>query len=83
MARPLIASDSTGCRDAVDDGINGFLVRARDAGDLARQMLRFSALGDAQREAMAQESRRKAEREFDEQFVVDAYRRLLRDLGGV
>ncbi len=83
MARPLIACDSVGCRDAVDDGVNGFLVRVRDASDLSQQMLRFAALGDDQREAMARASRRKAEREFDEQFVIDAYRRLLRDLGGV
>ena len=82
MARPLIACDSVGCRDAVDDAVNGFLVRVRDAGHLAQQMLRFATLGAAQREAMARASRRKAEREFNEQFVVNVYRSLLRDLGG-
>jgi glycosyltransferase involved in cell wall biosynthesis len=82
MARPLIASDSVGCRDAIDDGVNGFLVRVRDVSDLSRQMLRFAALGDDQREAMARASRHKAEREFDEQLVVDAYRHLLSDIGG-
>ena len=82
MARPLITCDSVGCRDAVDDGVNGFLVRVRNASDLSRQMQRFAALTDDQREAMAHASRRKVEREFDEQLVIDAYRCLLRDIGG-
>lgn len=81
MGRPLITTDSIGCRDAVDDGVNGFLVRTRDASDLARQMQRFVELGDRQREAMAGASRHKAEREFDEKLVVDVYRQLLRGIG--
>ena len=35
MERPLIASDVPGCRDVVDDGVNGFLCSARDAVSLA------------------------------------------------
>lgn len=81
MARPLIASDAIGCRDAVDDGINGFLARVRDAGDLATQIGRFAALSDAERRAMGLASRAKVEREFDERFVVDTYRKLLREIG--
>ena len=80
MGRPLIASDAVGCRDAVDDGINGFLARVQDAVDLATQIGRFVALGDAARQAMGRASRAKVEREFDERIVVDTYRRLLRDI---
>lgn len=80
MGRPLIASDAVGCRDAVDDGINGFLARVGDAADLAAQIARFVALGDGERRAMGQASRAKVEREFDERFVVDTYRRLLQGI---
>ena len=80
MGRPLIASDAVGCRDAVDNGVNGFLARVGDAADLAAQIARFVALGETERQAMGRASRVKVERGFDERIVVDTYRRLLRDI---
>ncbi|WP_318617956.1 glycosyltransferase family 4 protein [Sporosarcina sp. YIM B06819] len=38
MARPVITTDWPGCRDAIVDGVNGFLVQPRDALDLANKM---------------------------------------------
>ena len=73
MARPLIATDVPGCRDAVDDGINGFLARPRDGADLAAQCERFIALPPAARLAMGAASRAKIEAEFDEREVVKTY----------
>lgn len=82
MGRPLIASDAIGCRDAVDDGVNGLLVRVRDAEHLAAQIRRFVEMSDDARAAMGRASRAKVEREFDEKLVVDTYRRLLHDIAG-
>jgi glycosyltransferase involved in cell wall biosynthesis len=82
MGRPLIASDAVGCRDAVDDGRNGYLARTADADDLARQCLRFAALSGEERAAMGRASREKVEREFDERIVIDTYLTLLRRLEG-
>ena len=73
MARPLIATDAVGCRDVVDDGVNGYLVRIADSADLADKCTRFAALHVAEQERMGLESRRKAEREFDEQIVFAKY----------
>jgi len=42
-ARPVISTDLPGCRDAIRHGSNGFLVRPRDAEDLASAMMRFTA----------------------------------------
>ena len=42
-ARAVITTDLPGCRDAVVDGINGYLVRPRDGNDLAMAMMRFAA----------------------------------------
>lgn len=36
--RPLIASDAPGCREIVQDGVNGFLAKVRDAVSLAEAM---------------------------------------------
>lgn len=35
MGKPLVATDVPGCRDVVENGINGFLVPVKDAGKLA------------------------------------------------
>lgn len=73
MARPLIATDVPGCRDVVDDGVNGWLCKAKDIGDLADKMLRFAETPDEERLKMGRQSRLKAERQFNERIVVDAY----------
>jgi len=41
MGRPLIMTDTPGCRETVLDGINGLLVPPRDAKAVAKAMLRF------------------------------------------
>ena len=73
MGKPLIATNVPGCADVVEDGVNGLLCAAQDAASLADAMLRFLALPVAERAAMGVASRRKAEKEFDEQRVFDSY----------
>jgi glycosyltransferase involved in cell wall biosynthesis len=80
MARPLITTDAVGCRDAVDDGSNGYLVRLGDSADLAEKCLRFARLGLDEQARMGQAGRRKAEREFDESLVFAKYLECMRDL---
>jgi glycosyltransferase involved in cell wall biosynthesis len=73
MAVPLIASDVPGCREVVDDGVNGYLCRARDAEDLAEKMgwmVRITPQGRAQ---MGAAGRRKVIDEFDERRVIERY----------
>ncbi len=73
MARPIITTDSVGCRDVVDDGVNGYLCRPRDASDRADKMERIIIMSQAEREVMGQRGREKVEREFDEKIVIDKY----------
>jgi glycosyltransferase involved in cell wall biosynthesis len=73
MAKPLIASDVPGCREVVEDGKNGFLCKARDAEDLAEQMIKMARLSEGEREAMGERGREKVAREFDEQVVNRIY----------
>ena len=73
MARPIITTDSVGCRDVVDDGVNGFLCRPRDASDLADKMERTICMSQTERGAMGLSGREKVEREFDEKIVIDKY----------
>lgn len=77
MAKPIIASDSVGCRDTVDDGVTGFLCRPKDAAALAERMLKFMSLPPDERIRMGRRGRSKVEREFDERIVLDSYVNLL------
>jgi len=73
MARPIVTTDSVGCRDVVDDGVNGYLCKPRSAADLADKMERFVAMSHTERELMGLRGREKVEREFDEQIVICKY----------
>jgi glycosyltransferase involved in cell wall biosynthesis len=73
MARPIITTDSVGCRDVVDDGVNGFLCCPKDPSDLADKMARMMTMPAAERHAMGMRGREKVEREFDEKIVIKKY----------
>jgi glycosyltransferase involved in cell wall biosynthesis len=73
MGRPLIASDVPGCRDVIDDGVNGLLCEVRSAASLASAMERMLSMTPAERSAMGEAGRRKVVAEFDQRLVADAY----------
>lgn len=73
MGRPIVTTDAVGCREVVDDGINGYLCRPRDAHDLADKMALVAALSPAERQRMGMCGRAKIEREFDERLVIQKY----------
>ena len=64
MGRPVITTDAPGCRDTVNQGVNGFLVPVRDVQALVDAMLRF-VQNPSLIESMGRESRRLAEMHFD------------------
>jgi glycosyltransferase involved in cell wall biosynthesis len=73
MARPIITTDVEGCREVVDDGINGLLCQVRSGKDLAKKMSQMLSLSTEERDQMGRAGRAKMEREFDEQIVIDRY----------
>jgi glycosyltransferase involved in cell wall biosynthesis len=73
MAKPIITTDTVGCREVVEHGVNGYLCRARDAGDLARAMRKMIELPGGSRRAMGMRSRSKILEEFDERVVLKEY----------
>ena len=64
IGRPIITTDSVGCRETVEDGVNGFLVPPYDAEALAEKM-RFFVENPKLITAMGHESRKIAEKKFD------------------
>lgn len=68
MGRPIITTDAPGCRDTVQEGVNGYLVPVRDVPALANAMLHF-VLNPNLIDSMGLESRRFAEIHFDVQRI--------------
>ena len=79
IGRPIVTTDSIGCRDVVDDGVNGFLVPIKDSSALAEK-LRILIEDKELRIKMGQASRRKAEQEFGLQPVVEKHMKLYQEV---
>jgi len=77
MARAVITTDAPGCRETVEEGVNGFLVPVRDPPALAEAMARF--IEQPQLIAtMGAASRKLAEERFDARAIN---RRIMAELG--
>ena len=76
-ARPMIATDRSGCRETVDDGVNGYVIPVKDGPALTEALERFLRLTWEERRDMGLAGRAKMEREFDRQTVVDMVMREL------
>lgn len=71
--RPIITTDRPGCGEIVEDGLNGFIVKQRDCHDVVHKIEQFIALSYKQKQEMGLAARRKVEKEFDRQIVINAY----------
>lgn len=67
--RPIVTTDVPGCREVVTDGVNGFIVPARNANALAEALKRLIQSPEL-RASMGTASRKLAEVEFDEALVI-------------
>ena len=67
--RPVVTTDVPGCREIVQDGVNGFLVPVRDSAALAEALRKL--IGDpALRQEMGRRGRQRAETEFSVERIV-------------
>lgn len=64
MGRPILTTDVVGCRETVEQGVNGFLVPNADSDALAERMIWFIENRD-QWQAMGDASRKIVEDRFD------------------
>lgn len=73
MERPVISSDTPGCKDIVDDGKNGYLVPVKDSAALIVAIEKFLRLNEAERNLMGRKGREKATLEFDDQKIATQF----------
>src|SRR5699024_2243986 len=71
--RPIITTNRSGCREIVEDGVNGYIVEQQNSQDLINKIEQFLNLPYKVKEEMGRLGRFKVEKEFDRQIVVDTY----------
>ena len=79
IGRPIITTNSIGCKDVVDDGINGFLIPTKDV-DALVEKLRVLIDDKELRRKMGKAAREKAEREFSLDKVIEKHLSIYNEL---
>lgn len=80
MAKPVIATDVTGCRDLVVAGQTGLLCSAKDADALADSIEQFTQLSAQQRAEMGVAGRERVITQFSSTLVIEQYDAFLQTL---
>lgn len=71
--RPVITTDRAGCMEACDNGVNGYIVKQNDSKDLIEKIEMFLILPWDKRRGMGLAGRKKVEKEFDRNIVIEKY----------
>jgi glycosyltransferase involved in cell wall biosynthesis len=77
MERPVITTNTAGCKEAVIDGYNGYLVPVKDVPALVHAMEKMIRLEHEDRVVLGKNGRIKALAEFDERIIVQQLYELL------
>ncbi|MBR1670942.1 MAG: glycosyltransferase family 4 protein [Butyrivibrio sp.] len=75
--RPILASDVSGCREAVIEGKSGFLFEPESADALADAVERILTLSPDERRMMGEAGHEYIKEHFDRQIIIDKYRQEL------
>lgn len=80
MGKPIVTTDTVGCREVVEDGINGYLVPVKDTHSLSEKLRVLINNADLRVE-MGKKGREKVEQEFAIEKVVAQYMEYYHDKG--
>lgn len=79
IGRPIITTNSIGCKDTVEDGVNGYLIPVKDSVTLS-QKLRLLLTNPELRVKMSQAARKIAERDFSLTNVIEKHLEIYNEL---
>jgi glycosyltransferase involved in cell wall biosynthesis len=82
MGKPVITTDTPGCRDALLPGETGLLCEPRSTDSLANTMMQLLDRPPRERQKMGRLARKMAEDKFDEKLVIRAYLSALETIEG-
>lgn len=72
IGRPIITTDAVGCRECVDEGLNGYKVPVKSVKELAEALEKLINSPE-DRLRMGKYSREKAEKEFNKEVVIEKH----------
>jgi len=81
MEKPIITTNVPGCRDVVDDTINGYLVEVKNSRELAQAIQKMVGLSSLDLQRMGEAGREKVINQFSQTKVIEKYFSLLKILG--
>lgn len=73
MSKPIITTNTAGCRETVEEGKNGFLVDIKSVGSLVEGLEKFLTLDVEVINKMGKYSRLKVENEFEDSIIADHF----------
>lgn len=79
-SKPIIATDVPGCKQVVENNVNGLLCKLKDATDLASKMRTMAGYDDAQLMLFGKNGRAKMEMHFEESHVINKYIQTLHEV---
>lgn len=71
--RPVITTNRSGCRDTVDNGVTGYIFEQRNTEQLVECVRKFMQMSNEERKQMGLAGRKKMEKEFSREIVIEAY----------
>lgn len=79
LGRPVVTTDSVGCKDTVIDGYNGYIVKPKDPAQLAAAIKRLIDNSELRRK-MGRNAREFAVQRFDIEDVIKVHLKIYHDL---
>lgn len=73
MEKPIVTTNTVGCKEVVNDSINGFLCDVKNSKDLSIKMGKILDLSDDERMLMGKAGRERVILYFDERLVINKY----------
>lgn len=73
--RPVLTTNWLGCKETVDDGESGYIFEPRNVTSLVKVIKKFIELPYKEKIEMGIKGRKKMERQYDRQLVVNSYMR--------
>jgi len=80
MSKPIITTENVGCKEVVDEGINGYKCEIKNVECLIQSMTKLIQMNKDKRYEMGVNSRIKVENEFDEKIVLDKYLAIISEI---
>ncbi|MCM3356558.1 glycosyltransferase family 4 protein [Psychrobacillus sp. MER TA 171] len=78
--RPIITTNRSGCKEVVEEGVNGFLVEPKNGKDLTEKLITFIEMKYDEKRDMGLNGRQKVEREFNRNIVVEEYLKEIKNI---